>query len=261
MTLHQLLHKVSFDNVFSEILRYIPEVEEIRPRFQPAFDTLRSITPRKNSRTSIEVSEKSYLGKGVQDLWIDAHADSSDIWQNLLGRQIKRDFMFGRPNPDIEITDESIAAELLWQLVAYGFPDKSMALSGYILHNHRFPNSTQCERLEELCSYIGLRQVSGISNEDIRKYRDAKNISWISNMTPYTLPREKAAYDVNCFLDDYMWFNDETKTIIMISASAGYEDEIGKIEEFANSMLKNPTILYGKALLPGIEVMAIFIKE
>lgn len=80
-------------------------------------------------------------------------------------------------------------------------------------------------------------------------------------MTSYTLPREKVAYDLNCFLDDYMWFNGETKTLIMISASASYEVEVSKIEEFANSMLKNPTVVYGTALMPGIEVMAVFITE
>lgn len=261
MTLHQLLHKVSFDNVFSDIIRHFPEVEEIRPQFQLALDTLRSIAPRKNSRISIEVSEKSYLGRGVQDLWIDAHADNSDIWQNLLGGQIKRSFIFGKPNPDIEITDESIAAELLWQLVAYGFPDKSVVLSGYIQHNRRSHDSNQGERIEEICSYIDLRKVQGITSEDIKKYSNAKNISWISKMTPYTLPPMKAAYDMNCFLDDFMWSHDETNTIVMISASAAYEVEVGKIEEFANCMLKNPTILHGKAPLPGIEVMAIFIKE
>lgn len=261
MTLHQLLHKVNFDDVFFEILCCFPEVEGIRFRFQLAFDTLRSIAPLKNSRISTEVNEKSYLGKGVQGLWIDAHASGSDIWQNLLGGQIKRSFMFGRPNPDIEISDESIAAELLWLLVAYGFPEKSVALSGYIQHNHRFPDSSQSERIEEIFRYIELHQVSGISHEDIKKYRDAKNISWISNLTSYTLPREKAAYDLNCFLDDFMWLNDETKTIIMISASAGYGVEVSKIEEFANNMLKNPTVVYGTALLPGIEVMAVFITE
>lgn len=260
MTLSQLLHKVSFDDVFSDILLHVPEMENHKARFLLAFDTLLSITPAKNSLTVIEVQDRSYLGEGVQGIWIDAHACGSDIWQNLLGGQIKRSFMFGRPNPDIEISDESIAAELLWLLVAYGFPEKSVALSG-LQHNHRFPDSSQSERIEEIFRYIELHQVSGISHEDIKKYRDAKNISWISNLTSYTLPREKAAYDLNCFLDDFRWFNDETKTIVMISASAGYEDEADKIEEFANKMLKNPTVVYGTALLPGIEVMAVFITE
>ena len=261
MTLHQLLHKVSFDKVFSDILLHVPEVEIHKARFLLAFETLRSIPPAKSSNTIIETQDRSYLGDGVQVLWIDAHADSSNIWPNLLGGQIKRSFMFGKRNPYIEITDESIAAELLWQLVAYGFPVKSVALSGYMLHNNRYSDSTQGERIEEICSYIDLRQISGISHEDIKKYRDAKNISWISNLTSYTLPREKASYDLNCFLDDYMWFNDETKTIVMISASVGFEVEAVKIEEFANSMLKNPKVVYGTALLPGIEVMAVFITE
>lgn len=261
MTLHQLLHKVSFDKVFSDILLHVPEVEIHKARFLLAFETLRSIPPAKSSNTIIETQDRSYLGDGVQVLWIDAHADSSNIWPNLLGGQIKRSFMFGKHNPYIEITDESIAAELLWQLVAYGFPVKSVALSGYMLHNNRYSDSTQGERIEEICSYIDLRQISGISHEDIKKYRDAKNISWISNLTSYTLPREKASYDLNCFLDDYMWFNDETTTIVMISASVGFEVEVVKIEGFANSMLKNPKVVYGTALLPGIEVMAVFITE
>lgn len=261
MTLHQLLHKVSFDKVFSDILLHVPEVEIHKARFLLAFETLRSIPPAKSSNTIIETQDRSYLGDGVQVLWIDAHADSSNIWPNLLGGQIKRSFMFGKRNPYIEITDESIAAELLWQLVAYGFPVKSVALSGYMLHNNRYSDSTQGERIEEICSYIDLRQISGISHEDIKKYRDAKNISWISNLTSYTLPREKASYDLNCFLDDYMWFNDETTTIVMISASVGFEVEVVKIEGFANSMLKNPKVVYGTALLPGIEVMAVFITE
>jgi len=261
MTLHQLLHKVCFDDVLSEIILYFPEMENHKARFLLAFDTLLSITPAESSLTVIEVQDRSYLGEGVKGLLIDADADSSNIWENLLGGQIERSFMFGKPNADIEITDESIAAQLLWQLVAYEFPEKSAALSGYILHDNRHPDSTQYERIKEICSYIELRQVSGISHEDIKKYRDAKNISWISNLTSYSLPREKAAYDLNCFLDDFMWFNDETKTIVMISASAGYEDEADKIEEFANKMLKNPTVVYGTALLPGIEVMAVFITE
>lgn len=66
---------------------------------------------------------------------------------------------------------------------------------------------------------------------------------------------------MNCFLDDFMWFNNETKTFLIISASEGYVNEVCKIEEFANNMLKNPTISYGKPMLPGIEVMAIFITE
>ena len=169
--------------------------------------------------------------------------------------------MFNNPNPGIEISDANIVAELLWQIVAYGFPNKSAALSGYILHNHRNPDSEQSERIEEIYSYIDVCNISGISNEVIRRYSCAKNIAWISNMTSYTLPRAKVAYDLNCFLDDYMWFNDETKTLLMISASEGYEGEVGKIEEFAYSMLKNPTIVYGQAMLPGIGIMAVFITE
>lgn len=62
------------------------------------------------------------------------------------------------------------------------------------------------------------------------------------------------------FLDDFMWFNNETKTILIISGSDGYENEASKIEDFSNNMLKNPAIIYGEPLLPEIEIMAIFIS-
>lgn len=261
MTLHQLLHRIKFDDAFTEILRCVPAVENHRARFQLAFDDLRSITPEKDSNTVIEVFERSYLGDGVMSLSIDASAECPNIWRILLGGKIKRRFMFGRFSRDVRISDESIVAELLWQLVTYGFPEKSAALSGFILNNRRWPDSTQSERFEEICSYADLFKMSGISREELCDLCDAKNISWISNMTSYTLPREKTAYDMNCFLDDFMWFNDETKTIVMISASDGYEDETSKIEEFANRMLRNPMIVYGKAMLSGIETMAVFITE
>ena len=80
-------------------------------------------------------------------------------------------------------------------------------------------------------------------------------------MTSYSLPKDNAAYDLNCCMDDFMWFNEETKTYVIISSSSGYESEVHKIEEFVNSMMRNPTILYGTPKLPGIEVMAVFITE
>lgn len=167
MTLYHLLHNVSFDNVFSNILHHVPAVENKRDLFLKAFDTLRVVTPEKVSKTVIDIREKNYLGDGVQDLWIESSADWSNIWQNLLAGQLKRSFMFDKPTTDI--SDESIVSELLWQLVAYGYPEESAALSGYILNNHRSPDSTQKERIEEICSYIDIRQVTGISQEDINQ--------------------------------------------------------------------------------------------
>lgn len=261
MTLHNLLTKVDFDTVFSDILRHVPEAEDKRPQFMMAFETLRCSKPCKNTRCIIEVKEKDYLGEGVHDLWIDTSAIGSNICESLLAGRIKWVPMFNRPDAVKKVTDEMITADLLWQLVAYGFPKDSAILSGYILNNRRWQESTTSERIEEICNYIDIHQVSELTHEDIHKYSEAKNIAWITNITPYSLPRIKASYDMNCFLDDFMWFNNETKTILIISSSEGYESEVCKIEEFAHSMLKNPTLIHGKPLLPGIEVMAIFITE
>lgn len=261
MTLYQLINKVSFEDVFSDLLRHVPEVENIRHRFLLAFETLRSIKPSKNGCVEIEVNDKDYLGMGVHDIWVNASDCKVNIWEGLLAAPINRGRIFNRSSVVEKITDEQITADILWHLVAYGYPEESTALSGYLLNNRRFPESTQAERREEICSYIDNNHVMGICHEQIRKYLTAKNVSWIADITSYSLPHDKAAYDMTCFLDDFMWFNNETKTILIISASEGYEGEVDKIEEFANDMLKNPTIVYGKPILPGIEVMAIFITE
>ena len=261
MTLYQLIHKISFEDVFSDILRYVPEVENIRARFSLAFETLRSIRSGKNGRVEIEVYDKDYLGMGVHDIWFNASDFKANIWESFLAATINRGRIFNRSNVGEKITDEQITADILWHLVAYGYPEESPALFGYLLNNRRFPESIQAERLEEICSYIDNHHVTGISHEQIRKYLTAKNVSWIADITSYSLPKDKAAYDITCFLDDFMWFNKETKTILIISASEGYESEVCKIKEFAHSMLKNPTVVYGNTVIAGIEIMAIFITE
>lgn len=261
MTLYQLIHKVSFEDIFSDLLRHVQEVENIRSRFSLAFETLRSIKPRKNSCIEIEVNGKDYLGMGVHDIWVNVSDFKANIWESLLAATINRSRIFNRSNVGEKITDEQIAADILWHLVAYGYPEESPALAGCLFNNRRFPTSTQAERLEEICSYIDNHHVKGISHEEICKYLTAKNVSWIADITSYSLPKDKAAYDITCSLDDYMWFNNETKTVLIISASEGYDEEVTKIEEFANSMLKNPSVVYGRPKLPGIDIMAIFITE
>lgn len=262
MNLYQLIHKVSFGDVFSDILLHVPDVENKRDRFLSAFKTLRAVSPAKATDTVIEVHEMDYLGDGVLDLWINTSVSGdSNLWKSLLAGQIKLCPTFGRLDEKSKITDDMIVADLLWQLVAFGYPYESPALCGYLLNNRRSPETTQAERIEEIRSYLILHKVSDIILEEIGKFDKANNIAWIVNMTPYSLPHNKASYDMNCFLDDFMWFNNETKTFLIISASEGYVNEVCKIEEFANNMLKDPTISYGKPMLPGIEVMAIFITE
>lgn len=262
MKLCGLLNQVKFDEVFTDILRHVPEVRGKRAQFLLAFDTLRSITPAKESDVVIEVQEQDYLGKGVHNICINTNVTcDSRLWERLLASHIRRDSAFNSPDASCKIINEMIAADLLWLLVSYGFPKKSGALSDYIFNNRRHPESSQMERIEEICSYIDLHLVSEISHEDIYQYRDVRNIAWIADITAYSLPPDKAAYNMICFLDDFMWFNNETKTILIISASDGYEREVGKIKEFANNMLKNPTVAYGKPLLPGIAIMAIFITK
>lgn len=175
MKLSELLNQVKFDEVFTDILRHVPKVENQRTRFLPAFETLRSVSPAKKAETVIEVHERDYLGEGVHDLWVNTIcAPNSKLWENLLAGQIRRNPVFNRSNVGEKITDEQITADILWHLVAYGYPEESPALSGYLLNNRRFPESTKVERIEEICSYIDYHHVTGISHEQIRKYLTAK---------------------------------------------------------------------------------------
>lgn len=72
MRLSELLNQVKFDEVFTVILRHVPKVENQRTRFLSAFETLRLVSPAKETETVIEIHERDYLGEGVHDLWVDA---------------------------------------------------------------------------------------------------------------------------------------------------------------------------------------------
>lgn len=261
ITLYDIINRVNFENVFADILRHVPEVADKKLQFMLAFETLRSLKPCKDAQCVIEVRGKEYLGEGVHDLWINASTIGSNIGESILGGRVQWAPMFNRPDAVRKTTNEMIIANLLWQLVAYGYPEESAILSGFILNNRRWSETTMSERIEEICSYIDIHQVPGLSHENIRKYNGANNIAWVTNITPYSLPRIKASYDITCFLDDFMWLNNETKTILIISSCEVYENEVCEIEDFANNMLKNPIIKYGEPFIPGIEVMVIFITE
>ena len=134
----------------------------------------------------------------------------------------------------------------------------------------RHRNKRQFQRLRQLrqhvyidgiCRYFELHKVSVVPPHYIWAYKDAKNIEAVCSVAPATLPPGKSSFDMVCFLDDSMWFNKETKTIVVISASDGYGSEVGEITGFVNSMMVNPTIFYGCPLVPGVEVMAVFITE
>lgn len=106
MTLYQLIHKISFEDVFSDILRYVPEVGNIRARFSLAFETLRSIRSGKNGRVEIEVYDKDYLGMGAHDIWFNASDFKANIWESFLAATINRGRIFNRSNVGEKITDE-----------------------------------------------------------------------------------------------------------------------------------------------------------
>lgn len=194
MILYDIIKKVTFDNVFSDILRHVPEVECKRAQFNSAFESLRTLKPAKDICLKIYTERKEYPGEGVHSLWVDGPFTGSNFDESLLAGNIRWDPLFKSPDAAGKINDEKIIAGL-------------------------------------------------------------------SYSTHYSVPRTNAARDIICFRDDNMWFNRETRTLLIVSFSEDYENEVCEIMDFANSMLKNPTIAFGKPILPGIEVSAIFITE
>lgn len=287
MTLHELFQKLAFDEVFDEIKRYVPEIEPLHEDLLSAYSILKTTPPGEDDDETVSVTDLSYLGKGVHSTGINAaYYSDRDLLRTLVARQIKRSDSCGRTDDGQMLSNVQIAADCLWEFTAFGFADEAVSDAGTFLEKYcyrkRLNYSLKYERetrhlgrtsvdelnrlyryarIEEICSYIDRYKVSGITDKEIWSYKCVKNIKDVDFVTSYTLPRSAAAYQLNCCLDDNMWFNDETKTIVIISASQGYEQQVSEIEEFIHAHLKNPTILYGRNKLRGIVMKAIFITE
>lgn len=261
MTLHNLINKVRFDDVFADMLHHVPEIKNKRDVFRTIYNKLRLSNPGKGDNIVIEPAFISWLGDGVHDIYINANSCDKVVLSDLLAGQINERGVSSSENLYSSISDEQIVADCLWHLVASGYPKDSAALSGYILNNSRRHYLSTVEVFEEIYSYLDLYKVTGYPREEVMTYKHAQNTAIIGDITPYSLPIEKSSYYMICFLDDYMWFNNETKTFFIISASEDYQSEVIVVKDFINSMMKNPTLFYGKPLLPGIDIKAIFITQ
>ncbi|MDE5687582.1 MAG: hypothetical protein K2I18_03030 [Paramuribaculum sp.] len=248
---------------------------------------MKTTPPGEDDGETVSVTDLSYIGEGVHSTGINAaYYSDRDLLRTLVARQITRSDIFGRTPDEQILSDVQIVADCLWEFIAFGFVDDIVSDAGAYLEKYCYrrrlnyslkyeretrhlgrrstdePNRLyRCARIEETCSYIDKYKVTGITGKELWTYKEVKNFKDVDFVTPYTLPQSAAAYQLNCCLDDNMWFNDETKTIVIISASRGYEQQVCEIKDFIHAHLKNPMILYGKNKLRGIVMKAIFITE
>ena len=222
MNLFQLLKNVNFDQVFSEILQFVPDIAFIRDKFMHMCEFLCIIPPDKKETIMVDVFEENYLGEGVINVRLLAtEKNISNLSDFGLIKDMVFPLYFSHSSiPPTPIT--RIIASIIWNLVAMeGMSDISLQNE---IHD--------CEEVAEM----------------------------IYRVTGFNSPLDKAAYKIICILDDYMW-RDEDRTIVYLYSSPGYEQEVEKITEFIMGMIRKPTIVYGTNSLRGIAMKAYFLKN
>ncbi len=123
MTLFELLHKVSFDDLIPT-LKEVYDVETDIYAYREAFDELNLLRPTGQGDGEINVyrdEEEHYIGV----------SGCNDIWENLLDLNI-------RVEDGIRLDDNALAAYILWELTFYGFSQEE--LSSFITNRKGLAN-------------------------------------------------------------------------------------------------------------------------
>ena len=177
MTLSELLHSVSFDDLIPT-LKEVYDVETDIYAYREAFDELNLLRPIGRDDGIIKVyrdEEEHYIGV----------SGCNDIWENLLDLNI-------HVEEGIRLDDNALAAYILWELTFYGFsqeeqssfienlgrPDNKYskrASEGRTRHL-QYPVRTNVHYLPENFSEVEMMKVA-ISRGDAELYEDLKVFS------------------------------------------------------------------------------------
>ena len=123
MTLFELLHKVSFDDLIPT-LKEVYDVETDIYAYREAFDELNLLRPTGQGDGEIKVyrdEEEHYIGV----------SGCNDAWENLLDLNI-------RVEDGIQLDDNALAAYILWELTFYGFSQEEW--SSFFTNRKRLDN-------------------------------------------------------------------------------------------------------------------------
>jgi len=139
MTLKELFERCNFNEIAPFIVKIYPEHKHMLPDYKMAFDILRNMTPEINSDHNIKDIEIS-LCRDEQDEsepYISVYSCEGDYWQSSLAKEIV-------VSDDLHLSDNEIAAHLLWSITFYGFsPDeRDDIIDSLGKAEKRFPNQT-----------------------------------------------------------------------------------------------------------------------
>ena len=108
MKLYELLSRVTFDSLVP-ILNTLIIKENQLPYFKMAFDELRMMRPTVNDELiDVQMTESHIYVDGCQDNWV-----------KVLGKNIRSDLQ-------LQITEEVLAANILWEITFFGFSEEEM---------------------------------------------------------------------------------------------------------------------------------------
>lgn len=155
MTLSELLHSVSFDDLIPT-LKEVYGVETDIYAYREAFDELNLLRPIGRDDGNIKVyrdEEEHYIGV----------SGCNDIWENLLDLNI-------HVEEGIRLDDNALAAYILWELTFYGFSQEEQSS---FIENLGRPDNKYSKRASELYS----RKISMYARGRLEKREPCLGIS------------------------------------------------------------------------------------
>ena len=173
MTLFELIHKVSFDDLIPT-LKEEYDVDTDIYAYREAFDEISLLRPTGLCDGNIQVyrdEEEHYIGV----------SGCNDIWENLLGYDIS-------VAEDIHLEDNALAAYILWELTFYGFSQEEQ--SSFIVNLGR-PDNKYSRKASQLYS----RKISMYARGRIEKrecFKGAMSVNIIDRIDRRERRRNRA---------------------------------------------------------------------
>lgn len=116
MTLHELLHQVSFDEIVPFIKPY--HGWDALALYKIHYDYLRQLTPKQGEETTVTVS-KGELDESWPEPHLHAFPLEGDYWEHSLAKELIIE-------PDVKASLAEIAMCCLWHTSFYGFTEEQM---------------------------------------------------------------------------------------------------------------------------------------
>lgn len=139
MTLYELLHQVSFDEIVPFIERY--HGWNALALYKIHYDYLRHLTPELGERTTAVVSNGE-LDESWPEPHLDAHPLEGDLWEHSLAKELIIE-------PDVKASLAEIAMSCLWHTSFYGFTEEQLKAKFESWHRDMTDEEFQRQQAQE----------------------------------------------------------------------------------------------------------------